>query len=154
MEAKGDDGLDGARNAVERYLESTRPNASQLTAWEKKIVLLRKSGDLRGVVHCLMQICELPAVGLRAISDAANTLNSVIGSQELDLEWHEKAAVVNRVIKAMKEYAIEGDATDCSRLAWLYIRLGDNDSARHLTQQGLNLEPNNEYCLRLAKRLF
>jgi len=115
---------------------------------------LRKSGDLRGVADCLLHICELPAVGLRAVSDAANTLNSIIGSPEFDLEWHERNRVVNGVIRAMKEYAIEMDATDCSRLAWLYLRLGDHDSARRLTQQGLSLEPNNEYCLRLAQRLF
>jgi len=143
-----------ATNAVDRFLESTPHDQRQLVGWERKALLCRRSGDLRSVVHCLLQICELPNVGLRAISDAANTLNSIILNPDLKLEWNEKNAAVNRVIAAMKGYIVEVDATDCSRLAWLYMRIGDHECARRLTQQGLNLEPSNEYCLRLEQRLF
>ncbi len=143
-----------ATNAVERFLESTPQDNRQLVGWERKVLLCRRSGDLQGAVHCLLQICELPKVGLNAVSDAANTLNSIILNADLKLDWNEKTAVANRVIAAMKGYISEVDATDCSRLAWLYMRVGDLECARRLTQQGLVLDPANEYCLRLAQRFF
>ncbi len=152
QEAGGDNALERADGAIGRFLENTPNDAKQLAAWERKAVLQRRIGDLRSSVYCLLQACELPRVGLRAISDAANTLNSIF--PDLQLEWHERNTVVNRVIVAMTGYAGELDATDCSRFAWLYLRIGDHESARRLTQQGLDLDPNNEYCLRLTRRFF
>jgi hypothetical protein len=153
-EVGGANAAEMAMNAVERFLESTPRDNRQLVGWERKVLLCRRSGDLRSAVHSLSQICELPKVGLHAISDAANTLNSIILNPDLKLDWNEKTAVVNRVIAAMKGYISEVDATDCSRLAWLYMRIGDHECARGLTQQGLVLDPTNEYCLRLEQRLF
>jgi hypothetical protein len=49
------------------------------------------------------------------------------------LDWNEKNAVANRVIAAMKNYIAQVGATDCSRLAWLYLRVGDLECARRLT---------------------
>ena len=93
-------------------------------------------------------------MGLAAISNAANTLNAIFANPDVDLEGHEKTVIVNRVIAAMRLHIAEVDATDCSRLAWLYVRVGDLDCARRLTQQGLSLDSSNEYCLRLTQRLF
>ncbi len=152
-EAGGPDGLPLAKAAVERFLEATPRDERQLAGWNRLSVLCRRTGELRCLTNCLLQICQLPGVGLPAISNAANALNSVFSDPDLDLDWYEKTTLVNRVISAMKLYITDIDPTDCSRLAWLYLRIGDHDCARRLTQQGLALDPNNEYCLRLAQRL-
>jgi hypothetical protein len=47
----------------------------------------------------------------------------------------------------------EGDATDCSRLAWLFLRLGDQDSAARLADEGLQLTPDHEHCSNLKSKL-
>ena len=47
----------------------------------------------------------------------------------------------------------EGGATDCSRLAWLYRHIKDDERARRFVELGLKQDPENEYCDRLARRL-
>jgi len=153
-EIGGNDSLSRTKGAIERYLEATPHDATQLDGWERLAAVCRKTHDTRCVVHALLQLCELPNVGLHAISNAANTLNGIFGSPECSLDWQEKTTTANRVIKAMRAYIADVDATDCSRLAWLYVRIGDHESARQLTKLGLSLDPSNEYCLRLAQRLF
>lgn len=152
-EVNGSSGLESAKAAVERFLEAT-PRDQQLGGWNRLGTLCRRSGNLRCLTSCLLQICELPGIALDAISNSANTLNSIFSNPDLDLDGHDKTAIVNRVIAAMNLHIPESDATDCSRLAWLYIRIGDFDCARKLTQQGLSLDPSNEYCIRLMQRLF
>jgi hypothetical protein len=152
-EVGGRNALESAKAAVERFLEATSRD-KQLSGWTRLETLCRRSGDLRCLTNCLLQICEVPGVGLAAISNAANTLNAIFANPDVDLEGHEKTVIVNRVIAAMRLHIAEVDATDCSRLAWLYVRVGDLDCARRLTQQGLSLDSSNEYCLRLTQRLF
>jgi len=146
--------MESSKGAIERFLETTARDVGQIPGWNKLAALCRRTGDLRCVANSLLQICEIPGVGLAAISNAANTLNSIIGSPELNLDWTEKRAIVIRIIFAMKPYVNDVDATDCSRLAWLHLRIGNLESARKLTQQGLALDPSNEFCLRLVQRLF
>ena len=44
-------------------------------------------------------------------------------------------------------------ATDCSRLAWLYLNVGNDDRARDIARLGLERESDNYYCLKLVERL-
>jgi hypothetical protein len=46
----------------------------------------------------------------------------------------------------------EADATDLSRFAWLCLSVGNSEKAKQYTLKGLQLDPSNEYCLRLAER--
>ena len=45
------------------------------------------------------------------------------------------------------------DATDCSRLGWLYLHLEQRILAAEIVQHGLDMEPENEYCVSLSQRL-
>ena len=47
----------------------------------------------------------------------------------------------------------EATATDCSRLAWLHLSLGDEEAARQIVREGLKKYRGNEYCRNLAERL-
>jgi len=52
----------------------------------------------------------------------------------------------------MEPHIDEFDATDCSRLAWLYLKINAEDKARALIDKGLALDPFNEYCLKLKDK--
>ena len=53
------------------------------------------------------------------------------------------------------ELRIEGaSATDCSRLAWLYLRLQQKEKARAFVNRGLAREPLNDYCQKLKEKLI
>ena len=47
----------------------------------------------------------------------------------------------------------EGDATDFSRIAWLYIHLKSMEKAKLAVKHGLELDSENIYCLKLADKL-
>ena len=47
-----------------------------------------------------------------------------------------------------------GDATDCSRLAWLLIACEKQDRAAEIVDCGLRLEPNNEHCQNLSFKIW
>lgn len=47
----------------------------------------------------------------------------------------------------------EGDSTDYSRLAWLYLNLNDEELASKYTLIGLSLDPYNVYCEKLRSKL-
>ena len=44
-------------------------------------------------------------------------------------------------------------ATDCSRLAWLMLNLGNEERARDVAKRGLEKDPSNEHCAKLVDRL-
>ena len=44
-------------------------------------------------------------------------------------------------------------ATDCSRLAWLYLNVGNDDRARDIVRLGVDREPSNDFCRNLVERL-
>jgi hypothetical protein len=71
------------------------------------------------------------------ISAAVNTLNSV--NHNLDNESRKRFA--HRLATAMEPKIADGDATDCSRLAWLLIRCEREDRAIEIVECGLRLDP-------------
>ncbi|MGH2517457.1 MAG: hypothetical protein ACRDHP_17545, partial [Ktedonobacterales bacterium] len=69
------------------------------------------------------------------------------------LDTDDKRMVAQRVAEVMAEQISDkGSATDCSRIAWLYLHLNDEIRARDLTELGLARDSENEYCFRLARR--
>jgi hypothetical protein len=54
---------------------------------------------------------------------------------------------------AMERHIDELTATDCSRLAWLYLNIRREDRAREIAKIGLDRDPNNEHCMNLVRRL-
>lgn len=83
------------------------------------------------------------------ISGAANTLNSL----KRELDTSQKRDFVRRLISVMAPKIVDGDATDCSRLAWLYSQDGNEGRALEIVKAGIKVEPENEYCLNLLSKL-
>lgn len=53
----------------------------------------------------------------------------------------------------MEHRSREADATDLSRLAWLYVHLHDVPRAEEIAEEGLAADANNEHCVKLLTRL-
>ncbi len=137
---------DDAKETVRRYLQATARGADQLDAWRKLARMCGATGDFVGEVHALLEISELPGGSLSEISGAANRVNHLFATQRLALDTTEKKIVVGRLARALEERIDEGDSTDCSRLAWLFLHMGDESGAERFARRGLLLEPGNEYC--------
>jgi hypothetical protein len=136
--------------ALTRYLEATSPGLHQKAVWDRIGMILRQQGDWTGFVNAHVQIAELPEAGLSTISAAVNTFNSV--SHHLDAA--ERTRFAERLAKVMEPNIPGGDATDCSRLAWLLIRSDREDDALRVVERGLKIDPLNEYCLNLKRRVW
>ena len=132
-------------DALTRYLEAGEPGIHHRVAWERIAIIQRQKGNWSGFVNAQVQIAELPGADIAAVSAAVNTFNSV--SHNLDAEA--RRGFAHRLAKALEPKIVNGDATDCSRLAWLFIRCENEERAIEIAEVGLKLDPYNEHCQNL-----
>lgn len=148
-----EDAIQRANDAVGRYLESPLGRQEKTAAWRKRAEYCRVCKDRLGEVHALIEMSEIPGMSFNEISATANRVNSQLRFYQF-LDMFEIKSLVEKLTQTMAlRIEGEGDATDCSRLAWLYLRLGAEDEAGRLVELGLRREPNNEYCLKLKDHL-
>jgi hypothetical protein len=122
-ESQQDYGSEKTKDALMRYLEMTPPTAGgQMEAWQTLAELSRKERDWLGFVNAIVHISELPGAELATISGAVNTFNSV--NRELEFDPDQKRTFARRLVAIMEPKIAEGDADDCSRLAWLFLGPG------------------------------
>lgn len=146
------DSTENSKIAILRYLEMTSPaDTDQTKAWQGLAELARKERDWLGFVNAIVHIAELPNADLSGISGAVNTFNSV--NRELESDPEQKRAFAKRLVAVMEPKIGDGDAADCSRLAWLFLQLGNRNRAWEIVQSGLRLDPANEHCRNLERRL-
>ena len=146
--------LEKAKDALRRYIESGHGDSLQKErVWEELANICQRTNDYVGEIHALVEMCQLPGIPFSAISNAANRVNALFSEHYFVLDSEEKRVVSRRLAQVMESRITEGDATDCSRLGWLYIRLRDEDKARQIVQIGLSVEPDNIHCKNLATRI-
>ena len=145
---------------AERYLKAyleTAEVAEKKQAWTQLIDLYTKLNDTVGEVHALCELALLPTSSVADVSNVANLLNSRIRdlkNQRIEDAWsHEVQELLLEVIKVLEHKLDKFSATDCSRLAWLYLNVGNRDRARDIAKRGLIKRPDNEYCHRLIEIL-
>ena len=79
-------------------------------------------------------------------------MNSIL-SEHRELQSDERKILFNRLAAVMVSRIHEGDARDYSRVAWLFLNLGDKDRACNYAREGWTLDSEDEHCARLAERL-
>jgi hypothetical protein len=152
-ELGSEEGREKAKQAVLSLLERADDVLLQRRGWQKLRWLCEQTGDSVGGIHALVEFCRLPGTPFMDISAAANRVSRLFSESPQLLDSEEKRIVVRDLATLMESRTIEADATDLSRLAWLYLRLGDEGRARTHTMNGLAKDPNNEYCRGLAETL-
>lgn len=134
------------------YLQVVESSTDSQRGWERLAELGRRSGDVDGEAHALMELCLIPDINFDNLSNAVNRFNS-LGTFGYRLDTEEKQLLARSVTQVVERRIDEGSATDCSRLAWLYHHMRDDERARQFVELGLKQDPENEYCDRLARRL-
>jgi hypothetical protein len=64
-----------------------------------------------------------------------------------------KSEVNSKCCVSYGKQAIGASATDCSRIAWLFLNLKDEKKASEYAEIGLRLDGDNEHCVKIARRL-
>ena len=127
--------------------------------WFRMEQLCKETSDVEGEIEALTEGALVSVTGgrRRTLSQAANRLNSRMAALRGHLpggaQGPEVKARIERFVTEMDRDSEALTATDCSRLAWLHLRLGNKDRGCDLTEQGLRQEPEHEYCRNLAQRL-
>lgn len=141
---------------LRRYLESSE-TADRERVWLWMADLCHSENDALGEVHALAEVAMLPTEDSGAIGLVANRLNGKLRElKALRIEdaWSsEVQELIESVAEKMRSYLNDLNATDCSRLAWLYLNIGKAEPALDIAKKGLEKEKNNEHCIRLMERL-
>jgi len=145
--------VERAKAAVRSYLEQVEEPALRREAWERLQRLCAETEDWPGEAHALAELTQEPGTSLSLVSNAANRLNQLLSLGLLSPDSDERPILIRRVVDQLEERIENGDATDCSRLAWLFLNLHDTVRAEHYANLGLKKDPNNDYCLGLTQRL-
>lgn len=149
-----EDDIDSAKNAIRRYLENTPAKSEfQGEAWKQLARFSRFTSDALGEIHALLEMCKLPDVPFTDVSNTVNRINMILKDFGNTINDDEKRIVTQSLADLMESRLTEADATDCSRLAWLYMRLNDVQKARKIARQGISIEPTNEHCKNIIVKL-
>jgi tetratricopeptide (TPR) repeat protein len=145
--------LELAKEAIEKYIESNT-EFGKLEAWMRYERICERVGDNLGAINANVEIACLPNTSFFAISNCVNKFNQITYQEDLKIDQLEKRILIQKLIDAMEpKIALEGDASDYSRLAWLYLHLQDFGKVEQLVTRGLELDPLNVHCLNLAMRI-
>ena len=144
------------KDALRRYLESAA-GGDAATVWMRLANLCKGDGDYSGEIHALVEVCQVKGAALDEISGAANRINGVCAEIRAKglavLGSDERRGLLNRAAKRLVAHRTQLDATDCSRLAWLYVQMGETEQALAYATRGFELEPENYHCVGLMERL-
>jgi tetratricopeptide (TPR) repeat protein len=141
---------------LRRYLESSELAEREAT-WFWLADICHADNDALGEVHALGEIMMLPTSTPQTMGLVANRINNklrVLKEKGIEESWSsEVQELIQRVAEQMRGHLDDLDATDCSRLAWLYLNIGKAERAIDITKQGLRKDPAHEHCIRLIERL-
>jgi hypothetical protein len=91
-----------------------------------------------------------------SLSQAAFSINRLLAEGKKDRRFvvptDERRHLLMRLVKLLEPHVERLDGTDLSRLAWLYLNLGNESRAAALVSRGLVHEPDNVHCQSLARR--
>jgi|KBSSwiStaDraftv2_1062776.scaffolds.fasta_scaffold49775_4 hypothetical protein len=147
------DGIGDWVSAVDDILTGPASQHLMEQAWEEQRELTGRNTDAVGEIHALVERCQLLNVPFQTVSNAVNRINALFSEHHFVFDSDEKRIISQRLALVMESRISEGDATDCSRLAWLFVRLGDEEKAQIVVERGLSMEPENDYCKNLAARI-
>jgi hypothetical protein len=141
---------------LKRYLEASPDASDTVAAWRALAQLLGRVGDTEGEVLAYGEIARLPGATIADVSEAANRLNTTLKARQPDV--HQLSAFAKRETILRVARRLEGEyqslrAKDLSRLAWLYMNVGNESDALRIAMEGVRREPDNDYCGRLFERL-
>lgn len=152
-EIQGTAGLADAAECVRQFVEHSQSVQDQRRGWDELGRLYLISHEWIPAAHAIVRACESGEPEFSRLSNAANTINTVFRNSAVEIDSDERRVVVGQLAELMESRVDEATATDRSRLAWLYLYLKDPQRARVHAEYGLNLDSENEHCLRLVERL-
>lgn len=151
----GGSSVGAAARALRRYLESEPPEAVAFDAWRRLAKLSWHTGDGEMELAAWLRLVEFPQVSFYDVSIAANAMNRLLQGKTVVADPEVKRTAAQKLAIVMEHLLPSANptATDYSRLAWLYLYRAEREKALMHVESGLELDPDNVYCLNLRDRL-
>src|SRR5262249_42746695 len=140
MENRTPEGYEKAKQELTRFLENDPPSSEAAEAWRMLAEACFRTGDALGEIHAFIERAQITSVPFYDISNTANRLNELLHLRQLDINREEKQALTQRLLAVLDGRQSEAAADDFSRMAWLAIRLDQENKAREYALAGQALE--------------
>ena len=135
-----------------RYLQSSA-GTDDVEGWKRLQRFYNAAGKVTDEINSLTQLARATAATIQDVSFAAKRMNQLISENKRILEQDDRLQWIRELVAVMNRRKKECSATDLSRLAWLYVNMGEIDNAKTIVLDALRLEPDNIYCLGLKEKL-
>ncbi len=144
-----------AKEYVRSFLQDAKPSEKR-SAWLKLERLYRMDDDMMGEVQSICESALLPTTDLQTFSNDANRLNNRIYYYKNRKSGISLPSGIRNLLTRVAE-KLHGrisliSATDCSRLAWLFVNAGNIERAVDVARTGVEKEPSNEYCTKFIEK--
>ena len=145
-----------AARYVSRFLETVQ-GSERLSAWTRLAELCRKQSDVAGEVHALSELALASMAEGASVGWIVNQLNGRVRTLKSEHRHEIRSEgvreMIEDVVEAMERQLSTLDATDCSRLGWLLVNIGETERALDVAQHGLKKESSNRHCQNLVSKL-
>lgn len=154
FELRDEGSLNSAKEYLKKYIQNNRNNESNVNAWKMLAEIYAINSEHMEQAHALIEVSLYKEVEFCELSNIANHINRMFNSKELIVENHDvKNELLIRFVQVLWNRRSEGNAIDYSRIAWLALHINDQDRALMLVDEGLKVDPCNEYCIKLKSKL-
>jgi hypothetical protein len=127
--------------ALRRAVEE---NPNDKNAWLERADFAKASNNHAVRTASLVSAVDAAPADIELLLEAASQLAYYVGSAEIPKA--RRYIFLSSVRSHMQKVAQQLDASGLSRLAWLYLLVGDQVNGKKYAQMGLKMEPNNSYC--------
>jgi tetratricopeptide (TPR) repeat protein len=138
-----------SRSAYKQYIEIGLGGKKE---WRKLAQACKRLNLEREAIQAWISSALCVDATLSEISEAANRVNSWIGREVVQFSDAEKRVLIQPLVAVMEPRIADFGADDCSRLAYLYKKLGQYKDAERVAELGLTIDPENEHCKRIVWR--
>lgn len=136
-----------------RLIEVTADIGLKIIAWREIARLAAKCNESLAEIQAIVELSSLQ-IPFSELSGYVNRINGLLRfySDKPDLAYEEITVMIKNLTKNIEKRMGEADAIDCSRIAWLYARLGNTKKFDEIVERGLKMEPDNYYCNKMKAR--
>lgn len=142
--------LDAAISNIQSFLQGNQYGLDSADAWRLLANVYYRKGHTLGEIHAFVERAQFASVPFYDLSSTANLLNRKYREMDFD---DGKIQLTQRLLNVMESRIHEASPDDYSRMAWLALHLSREDKATEFTARGLEIDPENVYCQRIAGRL-
>ncbi|MBK7906944.1 MAG: hypothetical protein IPJ78_10330 [Gemmatimonadetes bacterium] len=150
----------GRRIAIDylrQFIESGDSSLSHAEVWQQIASLSRAAGDSVNELRALAELATARGADAQQVSRAAFAVTYLLTEARKEgrslVDNDERRLLLTAISRSLESLLDDLNATDHSRLAWIYLSLGNEARARDVVALGVQLEPENSHCRSLAHKL-